>query len=250
MAAGKRILVVNDDGVNGEGLEPLLAALAPLGRVTALVPERERSAASHCLTLHKPLRIRPHRMGILSVNGTPADCSRLGVIHLLKKRCDLVVSGINRGHNMGQDVFYSGTVAAALEGALLGVPAMAVSQGLKGGKGDYRAAAAFAARLAARLLAGGRLPACLNVNAPALPPEKVKGWRSVRLGERVYDQVVHARRDPRGSDYFWMAGRWVRGRDLPGTDIGVVKAGYIAVTPLALDSTDRAAVGTVSQWRF
>lgn len=250
MARETRILVVNDDGIHGEGLEPLLTALAPLGRVTALVPERERSAASHCLTLHKPLRVREHRTGVLSVNGTPADCSRLGVIHLLRKRCDLVVSGINRGHNMGQDVFYSGTVAAALEGALLGVPALAVSQGLKAGRADYRAAAAFAARLAARLLKGGALPACLNVNAPALPPEKVRGWKAARLGERVYDQVVHARRDPRGSDYFWMAGRWVRGRDLPGTDIAAVKAGFISVTPLALDSTDRPGVAAVAKWRF
>ena len=109
--------------------EPLLAALAPLGRVTALVPERERSAASHCLTLHKPLRVREHRHGVLSVNGTPADCSRLGVIHLLRKRCDLVVSGINRGANLGDDIMYSGTVAAAMEGLLSNIPSIAISIG-------------------------------------------------------------------------------------------------------------------------
>lgn len=250
MARKKRILVVNDDGLHGEGLTPLREALASLGTVTAIVPERERSAASHCLTLHKPLRLKPHGPGLYAINGTPADCARIGVLHLMRSGVDLVVSGINRGHNMGQDVIYSGTVAAATEAAMLGVPAVAVSQGLKGGKGDYRAAAAFAVRLAKRLLAHPQKGILLNVNVPALPPEAVKGWKTVRLGERLYDQNVAVRRDPRGDLYFWMAGRWVRGRDVPGTDIAAVRAGYVSVTPLSLDPTDVAALPKVAAWRF
>ena len=250
MARQKRILVVNDDGLHGEGLNPLREALAPLGKVTAIVPERERSAASHCLTLHKPLRLKPHGPGLFAINGTPADCARIGVLHLMRAGVDLVVSGINRGHNLGQDVIYSGTVAAASEAALLGVPALALSQGLKGGRGDYRAAAAFAVRAAKRLLAGPKRGTLLNVNVPALAPEDVKGWKIVRLGERLYDQNVAVRRDPRGDLYFWMVGRWVKGRDLPGTDVAAVRAGYISVTPLRLDSTDDAALPKVAAWRF
>lgn len=250
MPREKRILVVNDDGLHGEGLTPLREALKALGKVTAIVPERERSAASHCLTLHKPLRLKPHGPGLFAINGTPADCARIGVLHLMRAGVDLVVSGINRGHNLGQDVIYSGTVAAASEAALLGVPALAVSQGLKGGRGDYRAAAAFAVRAAKRLLAGPKRGTLLNVNVPALSPEDVKGWKAVRLGERLYDQNVAVRRDPRGDHYFWMVGRWVRGRDLPGTDVAAVRAGYISVTPLRLDPTDAAALPKVAAWRF
>ncbi len=244
-----RILLVNDDGIHGEGLEPLRLALAALGDVTAIVPERERSAAGHSLTLHKPLRLRLSRPGVYTINGTPADCARFGVLHQLRARCDLVVSGVNRGHNLGQDVVYSGTVAAAQEAVLNGIPAIAVSQGLRRGKADYTAACGFVARLTRRVLRRG-LPAgiCLNVNCPAVG--EVKGWRAARLGERLYDKTVVMRRDPRGAAYFWMAGRRVRGLDLPGTDVAAVKAGYISVTPLRLDVTDQRALKALPAWRL
>ncbi|MDE2292006.1 MAG: 5'/3'-nucleotidase SurE [Elusimicrobia bacterium] len=247
----RRILVVNDDGLHGDGLEPLRAALAPLGNVTVLVPERERSAASHCLTLHKPLRLRLARPGIHTLNGTPADCARFGILHMLRPRCDLVVSGINRGHNLGQDVVYSGTVAAAMEGTLLGVPSLAVSQGLRRGRADYQAAASFAALLAKRVLRGG-LPrgVCLNVNVPPRPAERLKGWKAARLGERVYDKTVTMRTDPRGDAYFWLAGRRVSGLDVPGTDVAAVKDGFISVTPLRLDATDPRLLPALGRWRL
>ena len=250
MARVKRILVVNDDGLHGEGLTPLRLALATLGQVTAIVPERERSAASHCLTLHKPLRLKPQGPGLWAINGTPADCARIGVLHHMRAGVDLVVSGINRGHNMGTDVVYSGTVAAASEAALLGVPAIAVSQGLRRGRADYRAAAGFTVRLAKKLLSRPKKGLLLNVNVPPLAPEAVKGWKTASLGVRLYDQSVAVRRDPRGDAYFWMVGRWVRGRNLPGTDIAAVKAGYISVTPLRLDRTDTEGLPALAKWRF
>lgn len=245
----KRILIVNDDGFHGEGIDPLRAALAALGTVTVLVPERERSAASHSLTLHKPLRMREGRPGVHTLNGTPADCARFGILHILRGACDLVVSGVNRGHNLGQDVVYSGTVAAAMEAALLGVPAVALSQGISRGRADYTAAAAFAARISRRVLSAG-LPAgvALNVNVPASGGRPPIGWKAARLGERLYDKTIAVRRDPRGGSYFWLAGRRVGGRNLPGTDVAAVKAGYIAVTPLRLDSTDRALLGKLDSW--
>ncbi|MBI3298536.1 MAG: 5'/3'-nucleotidase SurE [Elusimicrobia bacterium] len=242
------MLLVNDDGVHGEGLDPLRAALAALGELKVLVPERERSAASHSLTLHKPLRMREARPGVNTLNGTPADCARFGILHLLRGRCDLVVSGVNRGHNLGQDVVYSGTVAAAMEAALLGVCAIAVSQGVSRSR-DYTAAAAFAAELGRRVLAKGLPPGvALNVNVP--PDVKPRGWKPCRLGERLYDKTVAERRDPRGDSYFWLAGRRVWGRNLPGTDVAAVNAGYISVTPLRLDSTDRALLGKLGSWRL
>ena len=246
-----RILLVNDDGFHGEGLDPLRAALEPLGSVFVIVPERERSAASHSLTLHKPLRLRLGRPGVHTLNGTPADCARFGILHQLKGRCDLVVSGINRGHNLGQDVIYSGTVAAAMEAALLGAPALAVSRGISRGSPDYQAAGAYAALFARRVLAKG-LPkgTCLNINVPPLPSGSVKGWKAARLGERVYDKAVAERRDPRGDAYFWMAGRRVGGRLIPGTDVAAVAAGFVSVTPLRLDATDRGLLKALPGWRL
>jgi 5'-nucleotidase len=245
-----RILVVNDDGIHGEGLAPLLAALEPLGEVTALVPERERSAVSHGLTLHKPLRLKHHHGRVYRLNGGPADCARLGTLSLLKRRVDLIVSGINRGFNLGQDTVYSGTVAGAMEGTMLGVPAFAVSRGVSA-RPDYAAAAAFARRLAEQVLRRG-LPrgVCLNVNAPALPSSKVRGARVTRLGERIYTDSVAERKDPSGRPYYWLMGRSVRGVPKPGTDVAAVARGYIAVTPLEVDKTHAPLLSRLRAWNL
>jgi 5'-nucleotidase len=243
----QRILVVNDDGINGEGLRPLIKALKPLGRVTTLVPERERSTASHSLTLHKPLRLGDAPGGIHTLNGTPADCARFGVLCLMKEKVDLVVSGINRGHNLGQDVLYSGTVAAAAEASLLGVPAIAASRGL--GPGGYEAGAAFIRKLARRVLKDG-LPAgrVLNVNFPPISASRIRGARLTRLGDRVYDKKIVVRSDPRGGSYFWIAGRGVKNVLANGTDVRAVSERFIAVTPLTLDTTDYSALAEMETW--
>ncbi|MFH1723349.1 MAG: 5'/3'-nucleotidase SurE [Elusimicrobiota bacterium] len=243
-----RILVVNDDGIDGEGLMPLVSALGEAGSVTAVVPERERSTVSHGLTLHKPLRLRRVRGGLFTLNGTPADCVRLGVIRLMRGRADLVASGINRGHNLGQDVVYSGTVGAAAEAALLEVPALAISQGVREG-GDYLAAAGFALRLSLQVLRRG-LPrgTCINVNVPPIPAARIRGAMPARLGRRAYDKTVTERADPRGRAYFWIAGRHIERIAARGTDLAAIKAGYISVTPLRIDNTDEKLLRGIKRW--
>ncbi len=254
-----RILVVNDDGWNGAGLHPLLEALSPLGRVCAVVPERERSAESHCLTLHKPLRAREVRRGVFLVNGSPADCARLGVCELMKGRVDALVSGINQGYNLGEDVVYSGTVAGALEGSMLGVPSLAVSRGLseKGrrhGRGawaleDFSGAAEYARRICALALRK-RLPpgVCLNVNVPPAPLASLRGIRATRLGNRVYAKKVTVHRDPRGVPYYWLASRVVSRPAQPGTDVAAMREGFVSITPLHPDNTHDRALGLLKSW--
>ena len=245
-----RILVCNDDGINGPGLPALIAAMRRVGRVTVSVPEQERSADSHSLTLHKPIRVLRVSPDVYTLNGSPADCSRFGILELLNGKADLVVSGINRGYNLGEDVIYSGTVAAAMEATLLRTRAVAFS--IDPGARDYRPAAAYAQRLAAQVLRRG-LPigVCLNVNFP-LPPRKggYKTAVAARLGRRIYGTGITRRADPRGHDYFWLAGREVRGFDEPGTDVGAVSRGQVSVTPLKIDRTDDAVLHDLRAWKL
>lgn len=244
-----RILVCNDDGIHGPGLPALIAAMRRIGSVTVSVPDHERSADSHSLTLHKPIRIRKQSEGVYALNGSPADCSRFGVLELLKGKVDLVVSGINRGYNLGEDVIYSGTVAAAMEATLLRVSAIAFSMDPDGK--DYRAAGTFAQRLARQVLAKG-LPkgVCLNVNFPARGGKPYGRGLPAKLGRRIYGTDVTRRSDPRGLEYYWLAGRQVSGVDEPGTDVGVVSRGGVSVTPLKIDSTDAGMLAALSSWRL
>lgn len=242
------ILVVNDDGVYGPGLRPLISAMRRLGRVTVVVPDQERSADSHCLTLHKPLRVRELSRGFFALNGSPADCARFGLLEILKGRADLVVSGINSGYNLGEDVVYSGTVAAAMEGTMLEVPSCAFSR-QSGPRPDFRPAAAFARKLALQVLRRGLPPGiCLNVNVPDLPASKIRGAQAVRLGKRIYGTQITVRSDPRGDRYFWLAGKNVSGVALPGSDVAAVGGGRIAVTPLHVDSTDLPTLHLLKRW--
>ena len=244
-----RILVCNDDGINGPGLPSLIAAMRRIGNVTVSVPEHERSADSHSLTLHKPIRVRKVSDSVYTLNGSPADCSRFGVLEILKSKVDLVVSGINRGYNLGEDVIYSGTVAAAMEATLLRIPSIAFS--MQPEADDYRPAAAFAQKLARQVLRRG-LPigVCLNVNFPVPPKGGYKSAVPARLGRRIYGTGITRRADPRGLDYFWLAGRQVSGVDEPGTDVGAVSRGRISVTPLKIDNTDAATLQALSSWKF
>ncbi|MGD8330793.1 MAG: 5'/3'-nucleotidase SurE [Acidobacteriota bacterium] len=239
------ILVCNDDGVHAEGIAALAAALRPLGEVVVVAPDRERSAASHALTLHAPLRIREVNDGVFSVDGTPADCVYLGAVHVLERKPDLIVSGINHGVNVGDDVTYSGTIAAAIEGTILGVPSFAVSQegnaevprGAQRGRFDFDNAGAVAHEIATRVLADG-LPSddiLLNINVPA---GAVQGVRCTRQGKRTYDQVVHEGTDPRGMPYYWIgSGAAPHAPQDPDTDYMAVHNGYVSICPLHLDLT-------------
>ncbi|MEK7389150.1 MAG: 5'/3'-nucleotidase SurE [Elusimicrobiota bacterium] len=244
-----KILVCNDDGIHGPGLGALVTAMRRVGKVTVAVPEHERSADSHSLTLHKPIRVRRQDNNVYTLNGSPADCARFAVLEILRGRVDLVVSGINRGYNLGEDVIYSGTVAAAMEATLLKIPAAAFSLDADGK--DYRPAAAFAQRLARQIIRRG-LPkgVCLNVNFPAVSTKAYGAGVPARLGRRIYGTTLTRRRDPRGLEYFWMAGQQVCGIDEPGTDVSVVSRGRVSVTPLKIDNTDESLLSTLSSWRL
>ena len=231
-----RIIVTNDDGIFSEGIERLAASLATVGDVFTVAPDQERSAAGHSLTLHHPLRaklIGPQRW---SVDGTPTDCVNWGVLHLLKdERPKLLFSGINLGLNLGDDVTYSGTVSAAFEGTLLGIPSVAVSQEIETGF-TFDAAMRFAERLARHVLEEP-LPAgtLINVNVPAGEPQ---GLRVARLGKRRYGETVIEKTDPRGRPYYWIGSTIPAGDLEEGTDITAVAEKYISMTPLHLDLTD------------
>ena len=234
-----RILVTNDDGIFSEGIKLLAQALSPLGEVVVVAPDREQSASGHSLTLNRPLRLRKIEERWYAVDGTPTDCVSLAIQWLMKDDPPaLIVSGINFGLNLGNDVTYSGTVSATFEGSLLGIPSVAFSQEVSE-KFSFTRAARFAGELVRELLAHAAnepLPAglLLNVNLPA---GDVRGVRWTRLGYRRYHQVVVEKVDPRGRKYYWIAGtpEW---RQEEGTDYSAMAAGYASVTPLHLDLTD------------
>lgn len=241
------ILVTNDDGIQSPGLRVLARALQPLGRVVVVAPDRERSAVSHALTLHSPLRAAPHSDDRWAIDGTPTDCVNLGIHGLLKERPDLVVSGINLGANLGDDITYSGTVAAAMEATLMGVPAMAVSlAGERFAEEDFLPGAPWVAQLAAQIARRG-LPAdtFLNVN---LPPGAPHGVAFTRQGKRRYADAVVENLDPRGRAYYWIGAGENLFENLAGSDVHAVDHGLVSVTPLHLDLTNYAALAPLSGW--
>jgi len=246
------LLVSNDDGYTSKGIHALAEALGELGEVWVVAPDRENSAVSHSLTLSRPLRLTRLGERHYAVDGTPTDSVTLGICEVLKGRTpDLVVSGINFGANMGDDVHYSGTVSAAFEGVILGVPAIAVSQVL--GEGfSFDTAAAFACTLAARVLERGLPPGTLlNVNVPPATP---RGVRFTRLGKRRYTEGVIADTDPRGRSCYWIGGGDPIWEPIPGTDFNEVHAGYISITPLQLDLTEHGLLellqAEAAEWRL
>jgi len=235
-----RILITNDDGIYSDGLRQLAGSLRPIGEVIVVAPDREQSAASHALTLNRPLRLIELDQNQWTVDGTPTDCVNLAVLYLLKeRRPDIVVSGINFGPNMGDDVTYSGTISAAFEGSLLGIPSIAFSA-LVGEGFSFERCAAFAARLTAIILAERPDPSIiLNVNFPL---GEFRGVRMTRLGERVYGEGVIERRDPRGRKYFWIGGDSPVWKAHPGTDFAALMEGYVSITPLHLDLTHHDSI--------
>lgn len=240
----KKILISNDDGIHSEGIRVLADALEPVGEVWVVAPDRERSAASHSLTLHRPLRARKVSDRWYSVDGTPTDCITLAIHGILHCLPDIVISGINKGGNLGDDISYSGTVSAAMEGTLFGVDSFAISLV---GDGDYnfKPAVDFAKRLTIYILEQG-LPkdSLLNVNVPNVKDEgEIKGYRITRQGRRFFEEdLIVEKVDPRGKKYYWIGGNSVRWVEDADSDYAAVKENYISITPIHLDLTNYDAI--------
>ncbi len=246
-----RILCTNDDGLHSHGLEVLIEVCSGLGQVSCVAPDREQSATSHSLTLHRPLRPIPRGPGRWQVDGTPTDCVVLALGALLSPPPELVIAGINHGPNMGEDVLYSGTVAAAMEGLILGVPGIAVSFAGH----DFDLIRGYRDRLGVllrRILEAGHLPAdmLLNINLPPVPSSEVRGVRVTTLGKRIYAESLSRMRDPWGREIFWIGGGrldWSGGDDV---DFKAVEDRYISVTPLHADLTSYGSLDTVRAWHL
>lgn len=245
------ILICNDDGVRSEGIEALAAALKSVGTVYVVAPDRERSAASHSLTLSHPLRVEKLGPRTYSVDGTPTDCVNLGVNGILKgRKIDLLVSGINKGANLGDDITYSGTVSAAMEGTILGIPSIAVSVVTRS-RFRFDVASEFAVTAARKVMQQG-LPddTLLNVNVPNVPKDKIAGVRMTRMGKRVYGDVIVEKRDPRGRKYYWIGGDYLTSEEVPGSDLEAIEDNCISITPIHLDLTNYAALRALRKWTW
>lgn len=256
-----KILVSNDDGVYSPGLQRLAEALAKLGEVYVVAPDRERNAASHSLTLHKPLRAEQVAERVFAINGTPTDCINLGVNCFMPERPSLIVSGINKGENLGDDISYSGTVSAAIEGTILGIPSFAISQarlpisqaGTTREDDFYFDVAAEFALILSRIILKRGLPrdTFLNVNVPNLLMEEIKGVRITCQGKRLYDATnIIEKVDPRGKKYYWIGGNRLSWEKKENTDFEAVSEGMISVTPLHLDLTNYSAIEELLSWEI
>ncbi|WP_270828267.1 5'/3'-nucleotidase SurE [Aeromonas sp. Y318-1] len=242
-----RILVSNDDGVHAEGIRALSEALAACGEVIVVAPDRNRSGASHSLTLEVPLRVtRIAETGYHAVKGTPTDCVHLAVNELVRPEPDMVVAGINHGANLGDDVIYSGTVAAATEGRHLGFPSLAISLV---GKTHFATAAHYAAQLVKGMMVHP-LPAdqILNVNVPDLPLDQIKGIRVTRLGNRHRAESVICSEDPRGQPIYWIGPLGSQQDAGEGTDFAAIEQGYVSITPLTIDMTAYSSLAGLGAW--
>jgi 5'-nucleotidase len=249
------ILATNDDGVFAPGLLALVQAMRQLGEVTVLAPDRNWSASGHVKTLHRPLRVKEVSLAdgtpAMACDGAPSDCVALAMLGLVTEPVDLVVSGINPYANLGHDLTYSGTVTAAMEAAIAGLPALAVS--VDGSEEaqvtDYGPSARAACRVAEMVVAHSLPPnVLLNINVPALPEEKILGVRITRQGLRIYRDQLLRRKDPRGRPYYWIGGEAPTGVREEGTDVGMLAAGYVSITPVTLDLTAYSAMEEISTW--
>jgi 5'-nucleotidase len=246
------ILITNDDGVDAPGLLALQKALQGVGEVTVFAPDHNWSAAGHTKTMHKPLRVSQTTLldGTLAytTTGAPSDCVALVLLGILDHQPDLIVSGINQGANVGHDITYSGTLAAAMEAVIFGIPALAVSLDSYQSE-DFAGAAQIAARLVKLVLERG-LPAdtFLNVNVPAVPKDEVAGVRITRLGKRVYRDTLVERQDPRGRNYYWIGGEPPTGVPEEGTDIWALANNCVSITPLHLDMTQYQMMEELKRW--
>jgi len=242
-------LLTNDDGINAKGLLTLKREISRIAQVWVVAPDREQSASSHSLTLRYPLRVNRIADKSFSIDGTPTDAVMLAIYSIMRKRPDIVISGINHGPNLGDDVSYSGTVAAAMEGTILNIPSIAVSIA-KWNPEHFNSAARFVRKLASFVSKNG-LPkyTYLNVNIPDRR-ETMKRYKITHLGKRLYNEVVIQKIDPRSKKYFWIGGQsptWVKEK---GSDFSAVKAGYVSITPLHLDTTDYDTIQQIKKWKI
>lgn len=243
-----KVLLSNDDGVYAPGLEALAEVMATAHQVSVVAPDRNRSGASNSLTLDRPLEAHQHQNGFYGVNGTPTDCVHLGISGIFNEQPELVISGINAGANLGDDVIYSGTVAAAMEGRYLGLPPIAVSLASSNPQ-HYHSAAEVVKQLVndvRKLVLAPRT--VLNINVPDLPLEAIKGVQVTRLGHRVMADTPVESIDPRGARRYWIAGVGAAQDCGPGTDFYAVKEGYVSVTPLNVDMTQYSGMDNLSNW--
>ncbi len=245
------ILVTNDDGVYSNGIKSLAHEMSKIGNVHVVAPLTEKSATSHSLTLHRPLRVKQiNKHSVYAVNGTPTDCVNLAINGLLKIKTDIIISGINIGPNLADDITYSGTVAAAIEGTLQGIPSIAIS--VAGRKKIYfKPAQDVANKLIRKVLKNG-LPenVFLNVNVPNIPSNKIMGYRYTRLGKRRYGEPIVEKADPRGEKYYWIGGDVLGDTPVENSDIKAVEHGYISITPIKLDLTDYNFLEHLLNWRL
>ena len=242
-----KILVSNDDGYRSEGIRHLKEALTPLAAVTIVAPDRNRSGASNSLTLDVPLRVFEAEPDVYYVVGTPTDCVHLAVTGLLDELPDMVISGINLGANMGDDTIYSGTVAAATEGYLLGVPSVAISLASKAAE-HFETAAAVAQAFVERHASAPAGPWLLNINVPDIERPAIRGYRVTRLGRRHKAENVIREKSPRGETVYWIGAAGPAADAGEGTDFHAVESGYVSVTPLQIDLTHREDMASVSEW--
>ena len=252
------ILVTNDDGVTAPGLLALAQEMRKLGKVTVFAPDRNWSASGHVKTMDRPLRVREVILAdgsaAFSSDGAPSDCVAIPLLGFIEEKIDLVVSGINPNANVGHDVTYSGTVTAAMEAVIDGLPGIAVSLDSPENhkeKLDYSTAASVARRVVKHVVKEG-LPkgVVLNVNVPYLKEDELKGFMVTRQGLRLYRDELDSRLDPRGRPYYWIGGQAPTGVDEPGTDFGALRAGYVSITPLQLDLTHHKMMDELKKWKF
>jgi len=251
MAERLRILVTNDDGIRSEGIIILAKALQEIGDVCVVAPDREKSTIAHSLTLHRPLRVEKIKRNFYAVDGTPADCVYIGVNVIFSKRPQLIVSGINKGGNLGDDVTYSGTVSAAFEGTLLGIPSFAISL-VSRSHFKFQTAARFAVRVAEYITKKG-LPKdiFLNINVPNLDEKEIKSYKITRQGRWTLEgDAVIEKVDPRGKKYYWIAGGQLVFDKKGNTDFEAVSNSYISITPLHIDLTHYPSIREMTKWKI
>ncbi len=254
MAGTIRALVCNDDGIDAPGILALATEMKKLGSVTVVAPDKQRSAVGHAITMNYPLRVtkffRAGKFFGYAVNGTPADCVKLAMRTLLKKRPDILVSGVNHGSNTSINIIYSGTVSAATEGTILGIPSLAISLTTRD-KPDFRFAAKFARKLAKGVLQHGLPPdTLLNVNIPPVREKDIRGVRVTRQGKTRWDDTFDVRRDPNDNEYYWLTGKLEVIDTAGDTDQIAIMKNYVSVTPIQYDLTDYAMLPALSRWKL
>jgi len=244
------ILITNDDGIDSPGIKSLTSYFKLLGELWVVAPDRERNAIGRALTLHRPLRVQKKSVRRFAVNGTPSDCVNLAVNSLLPEKPKLVVSGINKGGNLGDDISYSGTISAAFEATILGIPAFAIS--LVARKNfKFKPAALFAARLAKVILKQGLSPdTFLNVNVPDTDGKEISSFKITRQGKSIYDNAIVEKVDPRGGKYYWLGGTYIKCKNISGSDFAAVSQDFISITPLKTDHTNYSAMKLLKSWKL